>query len=330
MVLECRERQGPRRLFWIALAVAATMFLLIFLGGLVTTQDAGMAVPDWPGTYGYNMFAYPWTTWLYGPMDLLIEHGHRLLGTVVGLLAIFLTLVAWFHRSERWLFWFALGLLLAIIGQGVLGGVRVLRDARTLAMVHGCTGPLVFGLASAMVLCTSRSWKLLPRCSVGGRLRWWLVMQTALAILQLLVGAQLRHCEAWLPPSSFTGIVHLHLTLAGLLTIVVTTNSLRIILGQTASHPMTGRLAWLMLGLLGCQLLLGVATWIVNYALPWQGAGPLASYTIGLKGYWESWITTCHQATGSLIIASSLALALVVFRQSTLSKPLPSAKLLQL
>jgi cytochrome c oxidase assembly protein subunit 15 len=328
MVLERRERQGPRGLFWIAFAVAATMFFLIFLGGLVTTQDAGMAVPDWPGTYGYNMFAYPWTTWLYGPLDLLIEHGHRLLGTVVGLLAILLAVVAWFHRSERWLFWFALGLLLAIVGQGVLGGARVLRDARTLAMVHGCTGPLVFGLATAMVLCTSRTWKLLPSCSVrGSRLRWWLVLQTSLAILQLLIGAQLRHCEAWLPPSSFTGIVHLHLTLAGLVTIVVAVTGLWIIRGQPAAHPMTGRLACLMLGLLGLQLFLGVSTWIVNYALPWQGVGPLASYTIALKGYWESWITTCHQATGSLIIASSLALALVVFRQSTLSKPFSSAKL---
>ncbi|MEO8269758.1 MAG: cytochrome oxidase assembly protein, partial [Aureliella sp.] len=63
-----------------ALAVALTIavFPLIWVGGLVTTYDAGMAVPDWPGTYGWNMFAYPASTWLFGPFDLLVEHSHRL------------------------------------------------------------------------------------------------------------------------------------------------------------------------------------------------------------------------------------------------------------
>ena len=60
------------------LLVCAT-FPLIWVGGLVTTTQAGMAVPDWPNTYGYNLFLYPWQTWLFGPWDLFIEHGHRLL-----------------------------------------------------------------------------------------------------------------------------------------------------------------------------------------------------------------------------------------------------------
>ena len=61
-------------------------FPLIWVGGLVTTYDAGMAVPDWPNTYGYNLFLYPWQTWLSGPWDLFIEHGHRLLGALVGMI----------------------------------------------------------------------------------------------------------------------------------------------------------------------------------------------------------------------------------------------------
>ncbi len=73
---------GPHRVAW---ALVCTVFPLIWVGGLVTTYDAGMAVPDWPGTYGYNMFLYPWTSWLAAPWDLFIEHGHRLLGSLAGI-----------------------------------------------------------------------------------------------------------------------------------------------------------------------------------------------------------------------------------------------------
>ena len=85
--------------------VCAT-FPLIWVGGLVTTYDAGMAVPDWPNTYGYNLFLYPWQTWLYGPWDLFIEHGHRLLGSLVGMLTIGLVASAWWCQRDglvRWL-----------------------------------------------------------------------------------------------------------------------------------------------------------------------------------------------------------------------------------
>src|SRR6186997_3734563 len=71
-----------------AVVLACATFPLVWVGGLVTTTDAGMAVPDWPNTYGYNLFLYPWQSWLAGPWDLFIEHGHRLLGMTAGLLAI--------------------------------------------------------------------------------------------------------------------------------------------------------------------------------------------------------------------------------------------------
>src|SRR5437588_9980427 len=74
---QARHSPWPHRL---AIALALVTFPLIWVGGLVTTYDAGMAVPDWPGTYGYNLLRYPWQTWLAGPWDLFIEHGHRLLG----------------------------------------------------------------------------------------------------------------------------------------------------------------------------------------------------------------------------------------------------------
>ena len=76
------------------LLVAATAVLLCF-GALVTTFDAAMAVPDWPATYGHNMFLFPWAEWFYGPWDLFLEHGHRLLGAMVGVVSLVLAGVVW-------------------------------------------------------------------------------------------------------------------------------------------------------------------------------------------------------------------------------------------
>ena len=69
----------------------------------MTTTDAGMAVPDWPNTYGYNLFLYPWQTWLAGPWDLFIEHGHRLLAATVGMLTIALLVVLLRTDDRRWM-----------------------------------------------------------------------------------------------------------------------------------------------------------------------------------------------------------------------------------
>ena len=111
-----------------------------------------MAVPDWPGTYGYNLFLYPWQTWLAGPWDLFIEHGHRLLGATAGMVAIALVAVAWMGRGPRWHKWMSLVALALVIVQGVLGGFRVLMDDRLLAMIHGCVGPVFFALAVSLVV----------------------------------------------------------------------------------------------------------------------------------------------------------------------------------
>ena len=102
------------------------VFPLIWVGGLVTTYDAGMAVPDWPGTYGYNMFLYPVETWMFGPFDLFVEHGHRLLGSLAGFVAIILLVVTIRKEPRGWVCWMSLGLLLLVIIQGLLGGMRVL------------------------------------------------------------------------------------------------------------------------------------------------------------------------------------------------------------
>src|SRR5881227_2250072 len=122
-----------RTLHVIALLTCIATFPLIFMGGLVTSHGAGMSVPDWPNSYGYNMFLFPPRLWIGG---ILYEHTHRLMATVVGMLSIALTIVAWWTESRRWVRWLATSVLAAVIFQGVLGGLRVVLVKHDLAIVH--------------------------------------------------------------------------------------------------------------------------------------------------------------------------------------------------
>jgi cytochrome c oxidase assembly protein subunit 15 len=301
--------------FW-AWAVTLFVFPLIWVGGLVTTHDAGMAVPDWPGTYGYNLFLYPLSAWLYGPFDLFIEHGHRLLGSFVGLLTIGLCVVSWRCDPRSWYRWASLGLLLAVIAQGLLGGFRVVLDARTIAMLHGCGGPLVFAYATFMALAASSDWKGASR-TIGPRgLRRLATVLLVSTVVQLILGAQLRHAMPDLLPSGFMSLVHLHLTVAGLLTLVILTLTFWVRRLPYRLHRELRSPANALLLVLFLQLGLGIATWVVNYALPWTDLSPsLAQYAIHAKGYWESLIITGHQATGSLLIAMSVWMVCRVARR---------------
>ena len=220
MSASLRKIESPWPHRWAVLLTCAT-FPLIWVGGLVTTLDAGMSVPDWPGTYGYNLFLYPWRTWFFGPWDLFIEHGHRLLGSLAGLLTICLTVSVFCCDSRRWMRWAVLSALGLVIFQGVLGGLRVVLDQRTLALAHGCTGPLFFTWAAALCLFTSRAWKTFDGWESDAataiqriaRITWGLVY------LQLILGALLRHIPAAASHQFFRIVVLFHLLFALLTTI---------------------------------------------------------------------------------------------------------------
>ncbi len=317
--IEAAEQPPARGLHRLAVLAVCLVWPLIWVGGLVTTYDAGMAVPDWPATYGYNLFLYPYKTWLLGPFDLFIEHGHRLLGAVVGLVAIAIVAAAYFREPRRWVFVLALGLLTAVIAQGVLGGMRVVLGDRTLAMVHGCFGPAFFCLCVAAAVVTSRMWwrdatsEDAAAKPIGKGLLVLSASLVAISYLQLVLGAQIRHVQPTTPPSQFTMTVAQHVMTALLLWILTGVAAWR--LARCGDLTLV-RPGWLLLGLVGLQIALGIGTWVVNYGWPgFLGSVPGSTgYLIQSKGFLDSIIVTSHVATGSLILAVSTLLFLRLFR----------------
>ena len=280
----------------------------------MTTYDAGMAVHDWPTTYGYNLFLYPWQTWLSGPWDLLIEHGHRLLGALAGLLTITLTVVIWWQDQRRWMRWLALIALALVVGQGVLGGMRVVQNSTRLAMLHGCVGPVFFALCVALAAMTSRWWNTIHarhRHAGAGRLHHVAVFTAVLAYVQLIVGAQLRHMPVDASWTTFQSTIMAHLFMAGVLVLFVFLLVTRIFLQHRSQRRLCLPAAALAL-LVFVQLLLGGGAWVVKYSWPSWMAGVewTQSYTIHADGLLQAITVTAHVANGSLILATALLLAL--------------------
>jgi heme a synthase len=292
----------PHRL---AVALALVTFPLIWVGGLVTTYDAGMAVPDWPGTYGYNLLRYPWQSWLAGPWDLFIEHGHRLLGAAAGLLSIALVTAVMLFDRRRWLVAAAFGALAIVVLQGVLGGARVLLDQRLIAMIHGCVGPLFFAYLAALMATTSRWWPAAPmiELTTGDSLARAAWINAGLAYFQLVLGAIVRHVPLAAAPVVFRAALVLHLVVAAALTV-------HLLLQATRLWRLPGDVrgmrpvAALLSALIVAQIALGAATYVAKYAFPsWLGDFPFAAgFVVQEKSLAQSLITTAHVANGSLIL----------------------------
>ena len=288
----------PSRLpHWPATLLVCAVFPLIWVGGLVTSSDAGMAVPDWPSTYGYNLFLYPWKTWFFGPWDIFVEHGHRLFGALVGLLTIVLCWSLRKSQAPAWLqrlAWFSLGF---VIFQGVLGGMRVL----SVALWHYTAR----NVASAT-----------PSAQEGGAKLFRLsLVTTVLAYLQLVLGAVVRHTPH-MPESAGPGLfriaVLLHLFMAAVLTIHVMLVFARGCRTSVAGElPSVRRPASLLLVAILVQLALGAGTWVVNYGIPdWAQTALVGEYVVRTQSFTQLLVTTAHVAVGSLILATSLVVTL--------------------
>jgi heme a synthase len=287
----------------------------VWAGGLVTTTKSGMAVPDWPTTYGYNLFLYPLSTWLAGPWDIFVEHGHRLLGALAGMLAIALLASLWRSEERAWLRWLGVAALLLIVSQGVLGGMRVVYDQRALAMFHGTTGPLFFALTVAIAVFTSRSWRQSEAGAQRGQIPLLAIVTCIVVYLQIVLGAVVRHVPVGSEPTTFELAVRFHLFMAAIVSLHIVA---LVWLVQSAARRVRplGALAGTLAGLLVLQLLLGSGTWVVKFAAPswapsWLSPGQLA---VQDGGWLQTHVITAHVAVGSLMLATSLALALFAVR----------------
>jgi heme a synthase len=287
----------PHRL---AVTLTCATFPLLFIGGLVTSKGAGLAVPDWPTTFGHNMFLYPWSKMIG---NIFYEHSHRLVASFVGLLAIALAVAFWLRERRAWLRWLSLIALGLVITQGVLGGLRVVLLESTLAIIHACFAQAFFALTVALALFTSREWRsetIEARIADGGRL-WRLgAMTTAFIYIQVIFGAVLRHTGERLDA---------HLFFAGLVAVHVILLLLRATKYQDA-HLKLVRSSYALGILMLLQLLLGAGSY-------------LAKFTVLLRLPIDMIVllTTTHLIVGALMLVTSLALTLRSYRLSAMSKP---------
>src|SRR5436189_1063878 len=190
--------------------------LLICSGGMVTSKNVGLAVPDWPTTFGYNMFLFPVSKWVGG---ILFEHTHRLMGSVVGFLTIILAVWLWAGDDRRWLRKLGVIAVVGVILQGILGGLRVTMMKDQIGIFHACVAQAFLGLLVFIALATTKFWLSLADPHFDSQEfspNKALAIAVTIAIyVQLALGATMRHQHrdlaildfptangAWIPDTS--------------------------------------------------------------------------------------------------------------------------------
>jgi heme a synthase len=198
------ELDLPKRfLHWYAVFVAASVLVLTCSGGLVTSHGAGMAVPDWPNSFGYNMFLFPVSRWVG---DVFFEHTHRLIASGVGLLTIGLCVLTVIIEDRLWVKWLTGIAVIAVIVQGVLGGLRVTEHNAVLGLFHGCLAQGFFAIVATVALVTSRFWRRVKQATNERdvrSLRFWTIIVTVMLFIQLVLGASMRHSHTGLSIPDF-------------------------------------------------------------------------------------------------------------------------------
>src|SRR5437588_891686 len=185
----------PKSTIWLnrfAWFTAFATLLLICSGGMVTSKGVGLAVPDWPTTFGYNMFLFPASKWVGG---ILFEHTHRLIASTVGFLTLILAGWLWRTESRKWVRLLGLIAVGAVILQGVLGGIRVTLLKDEIGIFHACLAQAFLGLLVVIALITSRTWLQTNSLTLAEarKLRVLALATTAIIYVQLALGATMRH-----------------------------------------------------------------------------------------------------------------------------------------
>ncbi len=263
-------------------------------GALVTSNDAGLSVPDWPTSFG-SFYKMPR---MVG--GVRYEHGHRMVAEFVGLLTIILAVWIWRVDKRRWMRLLGLAALATVIAQGVLGGITVLYFLPpAISSAHAALAQTFFCIAVAIVLFTGRRWvEEQPRAELDQR-RPALFTLTLLSIfvlyVQLILGAMFRHHGlSWWP----------HVINAGVVAIVLSWTAIRAI-SVYPEVDAVRRPAIAMLGLMVAQLLLGFGAFITRVMWGRDAAQPELPMVIS---------TVVHVAVGALLLAATVVLAIQVWR----------------
>lgn len=286
-----------------ALVTAAAALPVLLSGGLVTSTNTGLAVTDWPTSFNANMFLYPLSRMTGG---VYFEHAHRLFGSLVGLSTLTLFLFGVIVDKRTWIRAALAVALLAVIAQGVLGGVRVTAATPTetasvdnaasmaLAMVHGILAQLFFAYLCVIGAFLSPRWRALESGSetsapqrADGTLRRTTLILLIVLFFQLCLGSGTRHF----------GHAHLALTHTAFALVVLTFAALAGFRasGRHKDEPILRRLGGAVAHTVGLQLVLGGVTLFL--VLPYQPGkiDPPATVIVA----------TAHQAVGALLLALS-------------------------
>ncbi len=282
-----------RALHRLATFAAFWTFVLIVAGALVTSNDAGLSVPDWPTSFG-SLYKLP-------PMvgGIKFEHTHRMIAESVGLLTIILAV--WLSRTDRrpWmrkLGWAALG---TVIAQGILGGITVLNFLPpSISSAHATLGQTFFCLIVAIWLFTGRTWVEEPRQKLPTK-KPSIQVLTGLAVtsiyVQLILGAAFRHHGIKLLP---------HIISATVVTFVLLWTVVRVL----TEYPQVDQLrkpAVALLTLLMVQLGLGFGSWVTRVEWGRDAVQPERAMV---------YTTVAHVAIGALLLATAVVLAIQSWR----------------
>lgn len=292
-----------------ALLVAGATFFLIIAGALVTSHDAGLATSDWPLSNG-QFFPK-----MVG--NLFWEHGHRLIATTVGLLTIGLVIFLFAKEDRGWVRRLGVLALAGVIAQGLLGGLTVkLMLPLAVSTAHATLAQLFFCTTVSLAVFTSASWiKHRPTIEEQGSLpvRYVCLAAAATILLQLVVGATLRHSATWDKPLP-TDLLLTHIGGAVAVTLLLGSAAL-LILRRHGGETFLARPAKIALSFLAVQLCLGVAAYLTRVASP-NDPQPL-NPMVG--------ITVAHVACGALVFATTIVLTLRAFK--VLRTPEPALSL---
>jgi cytochrome c oxidase assembly protein subunit 15 len=299
-----------------ALFTACCTALLIFVGGLVTSTESGLSVPDWPTTYGWNMFTFPFSKWVGG---IFYEHSHRLIASFVGFLTVILTVWTWAKEKRAWVRWLSTTALGAVILQGVLGGLTVIFLLPPwISTLHACLAQTFFCTVIAIAVFTSPGWKrglpLVKSHAESVPLQTLCAMTTGAVYMQLILGALMRHTNAGLaipdfplafghiiPPfTSGKVVIHFAHRVGAVIVSAMIVWTFSRIARSYSDHRLLFRPALAMMALIVVQLSLGAIT-------VWTGKAVTP--------------TTAHVLTGALVLGTSFLLTLRAYAMVTSVSP---------